>query len=165
VRPARRAAVLGEHLDAAIGGESTSSLGVEPRIAATLAYAGAWISGLIFLLVERDSAFVKYHAAQSAIGLGGLTALALASWVFGLLMAFVSPMMFRTFTVLAGILWIGLVVAWVTGMVQAWRGKWFRMPWVSGRVERWLANSGVRSVVRNAAAVSPKRGAPRSGER
>ena len=47
-----------------------SSTGLDENIAGLLCYVLGWISGLVFLLLERDSNFVKFHAVQSIIVFG-----------------------------------------------------------------------------------------------
>src|SRR5262249_34352590 len=52
-----------------------TSTGVDARLAAVLGYAGWWITGLIFLFLERDNRAVRFHAAQSLVVFGGLSLL------------------------------------------------------------------------------------------
>ena len=44
--------------------EKTAS-GLDANLAAALAYALGWVSGLVFLLTEHDNKFVRFHAMQS----------------------------------------------------------------------------------------------------
>ncbi|MFB6225831.1 MAG: DUF4870 domain-containing protein [Candidatus Paceibacteria bacterium] len=48
-------------------GSSGSSTGLDENVAGALAYAFGFITGIIFLLIEEDSNFVKFHAIQSII--------------------------------------------------------------------------------------------------
>lgn len=45
--------------------EVRSSLGINENLAALLCYVFGWISGLIFMLTEKNSKLVKFHAIQS----------------------------------------------------------------------------------------------------
>lgn len=45
--------------------EDHSSLGINENLAGLLCYVFGWISGLIFMAAEKNSKFVKFHAAQS----------------------------------------------------------------------------------------------------
>ena len=49
-----------------------SSTGLTPRVAAVLAYLAGPFSGVLVLLAERTSGFVRFHAWQSVLGLGAL---------------------------------------------------------------------------------------------
>ena len=44
-------------------------LGISENLEAVLCYALGWITGLIFLLLEKDNRFVRFHALQSLITL------------------------------------------------------------------------------------------------
>ncbi len=49
-----------------------TKLGIEENIEALLCYAGAWITGIIFLLLEKENEFVRFHAMQSLLTFLGL---------------------------------------------------------------------------------------------
>ena len=49
-----------------------SSTGLTPRVAAVLAYLAGPFSGVLVLLAERTSGYVRFHAWQSVLGLGAL---------------------------------------------------------------------------------------------
>ncbi len=50
-----------------------STTGLEPNVAGLLCYLGAWITGIIFLVIEQKSKFVRFHALQSIVTFGALT--------------------------------------------------------------------------------------------
>jgi uncharacterized membrane protein len=41
-----------------------------------LCYLGWWVTGIIFLVIEKKSQFVRFHAAQSLVALGVINVLA-----------------------------------------------------------------------------------------
>ena len=45
--------------------EKKTSSGLSKNIAAALCYVGIWVTGLIFLLLEKEDKFVRFHAMQS----------------------------------------------------------------------------------------------------
>ena len=47
-----------------------SSTGLKANVAALICYFGWWVTGLIFLIIEKKSTFVKFHAAQSLVVFG-----------------------------------------------------------------------------------------------
>ncbi len=51
---------------------SAPTEGLSENVAGLLCYLGVWLTGLIFLLIDKRP-FVKYHAAQSIVVFGGLT--------------------------------------------------------------------------------------------
>jgi len=104
---------------------NNSSTGLPENVAATLSYAVFWISGLVFLLVEKRSRFVRFHAMQSVMVFG---ILALANIV----VQFV-PFVGQAVGVLVGLV---TVAAWIAGMVQAWQGRLWKMPIIGDEAER-----------------------------
>jgi uncharacterized membrane protein len=52
-------------------GSEESSTGLDAHVAATLAYLAGPFSGVLILLAERTNSYVRFHAWQSVIGLGG----------------------------------------------------------------------------------------------
>ena len=42
-----------------LGGTST---GIQANVAGLLSYVLGWISGLIFILIEKENKFVRFHA-------------------------------------------------------------------------------------------------------
>ena len=49
------------------GDKTRTSLGINENLTGLLCYVFGWITGLIFLLIEKDSKFVKFHAVQSFV--------------------------------------------------------------------------------------------------
>ncbi len=60
--------------------------GLQENVAGLLCYSLGWLTGIIFLLVDKRP-WVKFHAAQSIVVFGGLTilriGLAIAGGMFG----------------------------------------------------------------------------------
>ncbi|AKB26228.1 hypothetical protein MSMTP_2759 [Methanosarcina sp. MTP4] len=44
-----------------------TSIGLPENIVAALTYLGGWLSGILFLLLERNNKFVRFHAMQSIL--------------------------------------------------------------------------------------------------
>ena len=47
-----------------------TSTGMEQNLAGLLCYVLGWITGIIFLLLEKDNRFVRFHAIQSIVVFG-----------------------------------------------------------------------------------------------
>jgi uncharacterized membrane protein len=114
----------------------TSSTGLPPHAAAALSYLAWWLSGVLFFVVERESRFVKFHAAQAMVGLGTLWALGLTFWVFGLAALFVSVLVFKVLLYVAYAVWCLGLVAWAVCIIRAWQGEAFELPWAGGVARR-----------------------------
>ena len=115
---------------------AASSTGFEPQIAATLAYLAGPFSGVIILLAERTNRFVRFHAWQAIIGLGGLGLLTVVLLMAAFLGLFFSPTLFqslRALSVLAAGAW---VVVWVLCLAKAFLGSALKLPLVGNLAER-----------------------------
>ena len=97
---------------------STTSL--EPNVAGLLSYLGIWITGLIFILIEKENKFVRFHAMQSIVTFGVITVL----WVVLQVLASI----FWPFYFLGFPFWILSVVLWIVLMVKAYQGERFKLP-------------------------------------
>lgn len=97
-----------------------SSLGLEENVVGLLCYLIGWITGLIFLLLEKESKFVKFHAMQSLVTFLSLTVLA---WILSFISIFVWPLV-----ILVWLIIIGMVILWIVGMIKAYQGEMFKFP-------------------------------------
>jgi len=52
---------------AAEGGSTTN---LKPNVAGLLCYVGFWVTGIIFLVIERKNKTVRFHAMQSLVTFG-----------------------------------------------------------------------------------------------
>jgi len=104
-----------------------TSLGMDENVEGLLAYLLGWVTGIIFLLLEKDSDFVRFHAMQSTITFLGLTILAIIFKVI--------PLIGPALVALTDLL--GLVL-WILGMVKAYQGERYKFPYVGDLAEQWL---------------------------
>lgn len=102
-----------------------SSTGLEANVAGLLCYVGWWVSGLVFILIEKESKFVRFHAIQSIYVFGVLTiAMIVLSWI---------PVLG---VVLTSLIWVLGVVLWIILMVKAYQGAKFKLPWAGDLAEK-----------------------------
>jgi uncharacterized membrane protein len=92
--------------------------GMGENVAGLLCYVLGWITGIIFLLVDKRP-FVKFHAAQSIVVFGGLSAIHFA-------LSFTHLFLFSFgFQALLGL--VGFVL-WIVLMIKAFQHETFRVP-------------------------------------
>lgn len=115
---------------------AVSSTGLAPTFAGALAYLAGPFSGVVVLLAERSSRYVRFHAWQAIIGLGGLGLLTVGLLVSAFLGLFVSPAVFKTLQVLSGLSGIVWLVAWGTCIVKAFGGSAWSLPLLGRLAER-----------------------------
>ena len=103
-------------------------------MAGCLCYVLGWLTGIIFLLVDKRP-FVRFHAAQSIVVFGALFILRiLLSFTLGHTIYYGTG--FGLFFMLNGLLSLITLAAWVILMVMAYQGKRFEVPVAAG-----IANS------------------------
>jgi uncharacterized membrane protein len=111
-----------------ISPDERTSMGMRARTAGWLSYLGSWVTGLIFLLLERENRFVRFHAMQSLLFFGPM----------GILTAVFSQIAFLS-SIAAG-LWFVSFICWIVLMVKAARGRYYKLPIIGDYAEKW-ANS------------------------
>lgn len=137
----RFAAPSGPEQAPAIGRHAPSSTGLQPNVAAALAYLAGPFSGILILLVERANAYVRFHAWQAVVGLGGLGALAVVALVSSFLTLLLSPRVFTVMYWLSGLMGCLWLVVWAVCLFKAFTGRAWKMP-VAGRYAERLASRG-----------------------
>ena len=111
----------GSMLDTSKVAGSTTSL--EPNVAGLLCYVLGWITGLVFILIEKENKFVRFHAMQSIVTFGAFTVL----WIpFSILSQM--DILAILFGILQAIIGVLVFVLWIVLMVKAYQGEKFKLP-------------------------------------
>jgi len=113
--------------------EKKSSTGLDSNIGGLLSYVLGWITGLIFFLIEEKDEFVRFHAMQSIIFFGAVTAVQI---VLGFLQWIPGPVGVL-FTVLMSLLGLFAFVMWIVLMVKAYQGARYKLPLAGDLAERY----------------------------
>jgi uncharacterized membrane protein len=116
----------------------TSSTGLSPRLAATLAYAGWWITGAILWFVERHNRAIRFHAAQSIAAFGVVAALIMAFGVLALASLSLLPAAFDLFLWAATATWAGGILLWIVALWRAATGHTWRIPVAADLADRMV---------------------------
>ena len=90
-----------------------SSTGLEENVAGFLCYLLGFITGIVFLVVEKKSSFVKFHAKQSTITFLGL---------------FIISLILGWIPVIGTLILIFILVVWLVLMIKALRGERYSLP-------------------------------------
>ncbi|WP_280771159.1 DUF4870 domain-containing protein [Salipaludibacillus daqingensis] len=104
-----------------------SSTGLDENLGGLLAYLATFVTGIIFIIIEKENDFIRFHAMQSIFLFGGLLILNIAigmipfiGWIFNLLFA---PIFF---------------VLWIVAMYKAYKGERYKFPIVGDLAENQL---------------------------
>jgi uncharacterized membrane protein len=98
--------------------------GLQENVAGLLCYVLGWLTGIIFLLIDKRP-FVKFHAAQSIVVFGGLTIIRIAVMFMGS----TGGVMGWGFIGMIGLLlWLIGVVLWILLMIKAYQHVLYKVP-------------------------------------
>lgn len=110
--------------------ERETSSGLDQNLAGLLCYLAWFVTGIIFLVIEKENRFVRFHAMQSImtsvilfVANIVLTAIPLFGWAFGLLL---TPL---------------YLILWIFMMWKAYQGEWFKLPVVGDMAEKQVEKS------------------------
>ncbi len=94
-----------------------SSTGLDENVAGFLCYLFVFITGIVFLVVEKKSSFVKFHARQSTIT---FLILLVLSWI----------------PVIGFLFWILGILLWLLLMIKTLQGQKYLLPIVGKMADR-----------------------------
>ena len=96
------------------------------------AYLLWWVTGIIFLVVEKNNKFVRFHAMQSLLLFGPLHVLMIVlgfvpiiGWIVGVFLS------------------LGSFILWIVMMWKAF-GEMFKLPYVGDLAEKQLAKMAAK---------------------
>lgn len=107
--------------------EDISSTNLDPKVGGLLCYLGIWITGIIFLILERKNIYIRFHAIQSIIVFGVLS--------IAFLILSRIPMIGVLFSLFVGIV---IFILWIVLMAKTYQGELLIIP-IAGDVAQYSA--------------------------
>ena len=104
-----------------------TSMGLEENIAGVLCYVLGWITGIVFLVLEKENKFVRFHAMQS---IATFLPLSVIAWVIGLI-PFIG-------WAISTLIWILVLILWLILMFKAYQGEMYKLPIVGDFAEEHI---------------------------
>jgi len=105
--------------------KAKTSLGIEENIEALLCYVLGWVTGIIFLALERENKYVRFHAAQSLATFLPLfviviiiSAIPFIGWIISLIISLLT------------------LLLWLFLMFKAFQGEKYKLPVVGDFAEK-----------------------------
>lgn len=125
--------------------KNKSSTGLEPNIGGFLSYLFGWLTGLIFLFLEKENKYIRFHALQSIFVFGTLNILYVLITVFqGIVISIAwgitgEELIIGAITGIFGLFIFLINVAslalWITLMIKAYKNETFEIP-VAGEIAK-----------------------------
>jgi len=94
-----------------------SSTGLDDNVAGLLTYLFGFVTGVVFLVIEKDSTFVRFHAFQSTVTFLVLFVVSvIGGWI---------PLLGSALNLVVTPI---SVILWVLLMVKAYQGERYQLP-------------------------------------
>ncbi len=108
--------------------EEKTVLGIGENIEGALCYVLGFVSGIVFLIMEKKNEYIRFHALQSVVVFLGLFILNFILGVIPIIGLLISLLLFP----------VGLVL-WILLMFKAYKGEKFKLPYIGDFVEKQLS--------------------------
>jgi uncharacterized membrane protein len=105
--------------------QTPQTTGLQENVAGMLCYAGWWVTGILFLVLEPNNKNIKFHAWQSILSFG-------AFFIVALILSVIPGIWF-----IGLILWIAGVILWIYLMYSTYQGRKIVLPVVGQIAQRW----------------------------
>ena len=116
---------------------SSDTTGMDPRLAGLLSYLVPPITGIIFFLIEKRNAVVRWHAAQSIVfGVAWV-----AVWVALTILGFIPVLGWFTWLLTIPLAIAGFIL-WVVCLIKGYSGQMWRMPVLAPYADKVMASGG-----------------------
>ena len=102
-----------------------TSTGLPENVAGLLCYVLGWVSGVVFLLIEPENKFIRFHAIQSIFVFGSIN-------IAGIILNLI-PVLGSALSAIIGIL---SFILWIVLMVKAVQGTKYKLPWAGDFAEK-----------------------------
>ena len=112
--------------------------GIDENVAGLLCYVFGWVSGLIFLLIDKRP-FVKFHGAQSIAFNICIVPIWFALWIVWLILLHV-PIIGLLGVAIFPIFGLAVFAVWIFLMYKAYSHEKFKLPIIGDIVEKMVNN-------------------------
>lgn len=101
-----------------------TDLGMDEKLEALLTYVLGFVTGIVFLILEKKNKFVRFHAMQSTIFFGGL---------------FVVQLVLGVIPIIGWLLNLAIsiyeFIMWIVCMIKAYNGEKYELP-IAGQMAK-----------------------------
>jgi len=137
-------AVIAKSPEGAAKSEAESTTGLSANVAGLLCYVLGWVTGIVFVVLEKKSTFVRFHAWQSIATFGALFVawLVLSRMLIDIgwgNLFFPNLALIRVGVVLGWIIGLGMLALWIVLILTAYQGKMWKVPWAGDWAEKQIS--------------------------
>lgn len=115
------------------GGQSS---GLSPNVASLLCYVCTFITGIVFLVIEKENKDVRFHAWQAIIFGAAAVVVQIAFSILGAILGAIASFLGAIFAVLSPIVWLAFFIFWIIAMIKAYQGERYKLPLLGDMAEK-----------------------------
>lgn len=105
----------------------SGTTGIPRNVAAAATYLLFFVTGVVFLVIEKKDGFVRFHAMQSTITFGAI-------FVLQIVFSRIGPIGWMVDQLLVPV----TLILWIILMFKAFSGERFRLPYIGELAEQQL---------------------------
>jgi len=128
-------------------GDTGSSTNLKPNTAGLLCYLGVWVTGIIFLIIERKNTVIRFHAMQALVTFGILhiimaiadTVRSWAPWWGGPGWNWFFQPQWVAANIVFGVFLAISIILWLVLMYQTYHGRLLKLPLFGELAQKLLA--------------------------
>lgn len=106
----------------------TPGTGLAPNIASLLCYICSPITGLIFLLIEKENQDVKFHAWQSLVFGVAYIAVVILLEILAAIMGLLASVLGIIVGFFIPLVMLAAFIVWIVCLIKAYQGERWRIP-------------------------------------
>jgi len=107
---------------------SSSSTGLDPKVASLLAYLLGIVGGIVFYAISKDS-YVRFHAMQSILLWVAIIIIYFALFLLGMIVPFL--------WMIDWVVYVGLFAVEILMMIKAYQGERYKLPIIGSMAEQY----------------------------
>lgn len=113
--------------------KTVTKSGLDENLAGALAYIFGWVTGVVFLVLEPENKFVKFHALQSILLSVAIFIVAVPVSMFSW---FLPDILGLIFSCMMFFVWVAVFIGWLFLMYKAYKGEMFKLPVIGDIAEK-----------------------------
>jgi len=118
--------------------EESKESAMTENMAGLLCYIFGWVTGIVFIIIDKRP-FVRFHAMQSIVTFG---ALSLFTFIFNGVISIFPYALWRLFNGINTLISLGSIILAIFLIIQAHKGKCYKLPVAGDMAERLAGKSG-----------------------
>ena len=120
-------------------GSAGGGSGLAPNVASLLCYVCTIVTGIIFLLIEKDNRDVRFHAWQAILLGAGAFVLQIGVTILTAILGAISGVLATIMWMLGMVVYLGIFVVWIMCMIKAYQGQRWKVPFIGDIAEKQAA--------------------------